>query len=462
MGIVGALLVLLPQVLVYFVHSAMLLVGKEERPKPRKPGNSKNISFIVPVRKEPLNYIEEAVKYVGSLGVANYEVIVVSDDDEQLKEELFGLINRLRNEGFNVWIIWRSVPRGLRTGALNFGLYASIGDFIYVLDVDSRPEKCFFVNAIEVLEGCRDCIGATGRWEPLNADSRVSEALALGLKFLARVLYRARDRVGLFVYPLGTGTLYKSRLLKEVLGGWDESKIQDDMEIGTRIMYSGFRVAYIDECAIYVENPSSYRAFRIQQSRWAYGAMDVAMSNIKYIFRSRHPLLVRIEAYLYLLQYLPQSLVFIGTTMMCISQLICPADSLKDLILLAILWIAGLSSYSILMIREAFSGKRLWDFIVLAGRLSAFSTTVSPYVAFYSVKALLRFKETYQRTPKGIYQKIHSSTRFPWELVLGVLITAVGLRAFFAESVITALWLISMGSAYLYTTYRCTQDVFYD
>lgn len=464
LGVIGGLLALLPQIVLYVVQSAMLVVSEMRKVKLKeiKAGVPRNISFIMPVKKEPLNYIEEAIKYVGSLGIPNYEIIIVSDDSEDVKYELFSMVNRLRANGFNVWIIWRSEPRGLRTGALNTGLYASIGDFTYILDVDSRPEKCFFSYAIGILESCSDCVAVTGRWEPLNRDSRISEALALGLKYLARVLYRARSRLGLFTYPLGTGTLYNARTLKETLKGWDESKIQDDMELGTRIMSAGLKVVYVDDCAIYVENPSSYRGFRIQQSRWAYGAMDVAVSNLRHILSSRRPALIKLEAVLYLLQYLPQSFTFIGTTALCVSVLICPHDPLKDVASLAIAWLLALLLYSILMFREAFPERSLWKFIVLAGRLSALSIAASPYVTLYTFKALLRLKQTYQRTPKGFYQTIRSSTRIPWELIVGAILITVGISSLLSGYLVTAIWLSLMGSGYIYVVIRFTSDIIYD
>jgi len=461
-GLLAAMLIVSSQLAVYIAHSLLLSGCRKKHVEPiGRAGESRNVSFIVPVRKEPLEYVENAVRYVGSLGIPGYEVVIVSDDDVDVRDELFELVKRLREEGLNVWIMWRSVPRGFRTGALNDGLYLSTGDYVYVLDVDTRPERCFFDYAISVLKSNPDCVAVTGRWEPLNADTRVSEALALGLRFLTRVLYRARSCVGLFPYPLGTGTLYNARLLKELLGGWDENRIQDDMELGARIMYSGLKIKYLDECAIRVENPGTYRGFRIQQSRWAYGALDAAIARFKYIFKSKYPLHVKVEALLYLLQYIPQFLVFGGTLILSLVLLVAPRDYMAMIVPLLAVWIASLPVYIYFMFKEGFWERSLWKFAVLSGRLSAISTAVSPYVTVSSLKAVFRVREVYKRTPKGVYQKTFTSLRIPWELLLGLLYCGIGLYALIEGLVISAAWLIISSAGYLYVVYRFSRDVFY-
>lgn len=462
LGLCLALLVIVPQVAVYGLHVAVLMKGRRARPfSARYESRAENVSFILPVRKEPLDYLENAIRYVGSLGIPGYEVIVVSDDDAEDKNALFKLIEKLREEGLNVWLLWRSNPRGYRTGALNDGLYLAVGDYIYILDVDSRPEKCFFDYAVAMLNEHPDYIGVVGRWEPLNTDTRVSEALALGMRFLTRVLYRYRSYAGLFTFPLGTGTLYKAKLLKGLLGGWDEKRIQDDMEIGARIMHHGLKVAYLDKCAIRVENPGTYKSYRIQQSRWSYGALDAAISRFKSIAKSKYPVHVRIEALLYLLQYMPQTLMFIGTLLLALLTPFTSVDYMVMALPLILLWVITLVAYTYCMYREGYWGTSLWNFAVLSGRLSALSMAVSPYVAASSVKALLRLSETYKRTPKGTYQKMYLSLRVPWELLFGTLFGVLGTYALIRGLFFTAAWLLLCSAGFLYTVYRFPRDVFY-
>ncbi|MEM0099483.1 MAG: glycosyltransferase family 2 protein [Desulfurococcaceae archaeon] len=461
--IVVTLLIFLPQILVYALHVVILLRsrGKATVTKLVEKKECSDVSFIMPIKKEPLEYVVDATKYIHSLGIRNYEIIIVSDDDEDYKNKLVNLVHELREQGINIWLVWRSYSRGYRTGALNDGLYISKGEYVYIIDVDTRPSKCFFERAIQILESSPNTIAVVGRWEPLNMDTRLSQALALGLRFLTRVLYRARSMNKLFTYPLGTGTLYKSRILKEYFKGWDEDRVQDDMEIGARIMRSNYKIVYLDDCPIFVENPGTYKSFRVQQARWAYGAMDVALTRFRYIVSSNYPLVVKAEALMYLLQYIPQTLVFTSTLILAGLCFFKPVEPLALGFALTIVLVAMLAAYSYVMYVESNMSNAMWEFMVLAGRLSAVSVAISPYIAINTIKALLRKREVYRRTPKGIYQRLYSNVRFPCELVLGLYFLISGVISIMHGMRILPLWILLTSMGYIYVVIRFPRDVFY-
>lgn len=462
MGFIASILVIIPQLVVYFSHICIFLMSSRRKPNQGidiDRDTPRDISFIIPVKREPVDYIVDAVKYIKSLDIDDYEVLIISDDDEESKKELFHVMSKLREEGYNVWLIWRSEPRGYRTGAINTGLFASRCRYIYVMDVDSRPEKRFLQRAFNVLKSDPRIIAVVGRWEPLNTDSKISEALSLGLRFLTKILYKARSSLGLFTYPLGTGTLYDSNVLKNSLNGWDEERIQDDMELGTRIMYSGFKVLYLDDYVVYVENPSTYRAFRIQQSRWAYGALDTAISRARYIFKSRYPLVVRIEAFLYLLQYIPQTSVFTGITLLTLISLIKPGEYVSALLVFA--WITLLVMYTGLMYYSTGVNTPMWNFLIQCSRLSAISTAASLYIAINTYKSLLRIREEYKRTPKGIYQRQYTYLRIPCEFIAGIVIAAAGVYSIVNQAYLTGILLLTISWGFLHVTYSFPSDVFY-
>ncbi len=461
-GVIAALLALLPQICTY-AHHAVLLVAGNRKARIRSSAcreKAQDISIILPIRKEPLEYVERALEYIGSLGLLDYEVIIVSDDEEADKERLLELVKEARRRGINVWFIWRSVPTGMRSGALNVGLFASRGRYVYVYDVDTAPDKRLFECGIEVLENCDECVGAVGRWEPLKAESRVSSALALGLRFFVEVLYNARSKLNLHIYPLGTGTLYKSDILKNVFGGWDLKRIQDDAELGARALVRGLKFTYLQDCLVRVENPSTYRSFRIQQARWAYGATDAAISRLRAVLSSKAPMVIRLEALLYMLQYLPQALSFTGALLLAVAQLVSPRGILESMFAVFTTWVVLTVVYSTLMYVKAWQGN-LWSFAVLLGRLSAITASASPYITVNVLKALLRAGETYKRTPKGSFELITTSRRIPWELLFGLFFTASGAASIVGGYVLTGAFLFTYAAAFLYTTVRFSRDVFY-
>lgn len=463
-AVLGALLAILPQVAVYMVH-ILYILRSESRP-PRTPSISTcrkahDISFILPVRKEPIEYIERALRHIGSLGIPEYEVVLVSDDDEHAKNAILSLVSKLREEGINVWFIWRSIPVAGRTGALNVGLYASRGKYVYVYDVDTLPSPEFFDCAVTILETCGKCFGVVGEWVALNRDSRVSEALYLGMKFVRSILYNARNRLGLHIYPLGTGTLYKACILKSVFNGWDPERVQDDVELGIRALCSDYEVVFLEGFYIKVENPSTYKAFRVQQSRWAYGALDALLARFSCFAKSRKPALVRLESLMYALQYIPSALVFTGGFILGAVQIASPCPVLEALPLLFVIWVIATATYTYMIYAKTGKGDYK-AFFVLAGRLSAISTAVTPYIAFSTLKALLRVKEVYKRTPKGYYQQVRERLRIPWELLFATYFAIASLRALLGGCILTCIFLATLSLPFFYVTYRFKQDVFYE
>lgn len=462
-GVIAVLIALIPQILVYLMHIIYFVSSKRKKAVfDVKSSTPREISFILPIRKEPPEYVTRALRYIKSLGIPDYEVILVSDDDEKDKEQVYRIFEETRKEGINVWLVWRSIPVGMRTGALNVGLYASRGRYIYVYDVDTIPEREFFDHACGVLEECETCIGVVGRWEPLNTDSRVSEALAYGLKFIRKLIFDARSKLGLHVYPLGTGTLYRSSLLRDVLGGWDPRRIQDDAELGVRLLCTGYQVFYLNKFSIKVENPSTYKSFRVQQSRWAYGALDAALSRLRCFLSSRTPLIIRLEALLYLLQYIPSALSFTGGVLLSAVIVLNPYGYVELVCPIFAAWLTLMVIYTLLMYSEVRREHlSLKEFLVVSGRLATLGMAISPYVTAYTLKALLRFEETYKRTPKGVYQKLYGSLRFPYELAIGVYFVLSTVISFINRYYLTSITLSIFALPFLYVTFRFSRDVFY-
>lgn len=461
--VVAFSLIFVPQVLFYVIHSIYYIKARKYASRISEEDYEGFVSFIIPVRKEPLEYIERAVEFISSLGLRDYEVLVVSDDERGFAEKLFERASEWRRRGINAWIIWRSFPRGFRTGALNVGLFASKGDFIYVLDVDTRFDKCLIGRAIGLLKRDPSVAYVVGRWEPLNLDARLSEAIGLTMKFLVNAIYKGRSALGLPIFPLGTGTVFNARILRDELGGWDEDRIQDDMEIGARIMGRGLGAIYVDECRVFVEVPSALKALRVQQSRWSYGAIDVFKTRWRHIALSRQPLLGKIEAMLFLLQYVPAALAFLGSALLAALAITGAKEPSGPLAYsLALSWLASESLYGFLMHRELRkSTKSSWKSLVNQGRAAAVTTALSPYIAFNTLKSLIGLREAYKRTPKGEYQYLITSARIPVEVLLGALFAISALRAYTLGSILSSLWLALISAGYLYVTIRWGRDVFY-
>lgn len=461
-------LIFIPQIIFYAIYVFYWLKSRRFVEPDVGEDYSGKVCFILPVRKEPLEYLENAVSYIGSLNLPGYEILVVSDDDEETGRQLFQKASEWRSRGLHVWVIWRKEPRGYRTGALNTGLFACSGDYVYVMDVDTRFDKCLIGKAIRLLRTRADIAGVVGRWRPLNKEGRLPEAIAASMEFVVNAIYKGRCAMGLSVFPLGTGTLFNKRLLQQGLGGWDEERIQDDMEIGARLMGKGMKVVYLESCGVYVENPLSFRAFRIQQSRWAYGSIDAFLSRFREILRSNQRMIGKIEASIFLLQYLPAALAFIGTLVLASTVFFTPSSLVRGITqylfatCLFLLWLIVEALYGYAMFKEYKKSMSTWRALVNQGRIAAATVAITPYVTHSILRALLRQKMTYKRTPKGVMQltEIGGRLRVPVELLLGSFFTCAGVFSLINELFVPGVWLVLYGSGFLYVVLRWSRDVF--
>ncbi len=461
-GLIAVIVTFIPQISFYAFHSFFFNVSRRFKSFFEMiEEDYRSVSFIVPVRNEPLEYVEKLLEYIGSFKLSEYEVIIVSDDDETVKEELFRRLHEWRDKGYNAWLIWRKHPEGFKSGALNTGLYASIGEYVFPLDVDCRPEKCLLGKSIGLMEKNPSVVGVVGRWEPLNLGDRLSQAIGLSMKVMVETLFKGRSALGLSVFPLGTGTVFKSRPLKEELKGWDYERIQDDMEIGCRIIGKGYRVEYLDDCKAYVEVPSSYKSLRIQQARWAYGATDVFISRFRQLVTSPQRLLGKIESLIFLLQYLPAMLAFLGTIILVALSLITKTDYLMRYTYILIAWAVfqGIYGY-VLYLKINSILKHKWLTIVNLGRNAAVVTALTPYLSWSMLKAFLRVRITYKRTPKGVFEKAKSRARFPTEFVTGLVFLSVSTYLLLSGVVLTGLWVLLQSLGYLYVSHRWPGSVF--
>ncbi len=460
-GLLGVALITIPSSIILILQSLFYLKGRNRIFRYGSRELDCLLSIIVPVRKEPIELINACLRYICSSPFRDrIEVILVSDDPPQVLETLKSTVSKWRKKGLNLHLVWRSEAKGFRTGALNVGLLLSRGKYIYVMDVDSRVPWSFFGKALWLME--RGYKAVVGRWRGLNSDSRLAEAISYSMDYIVDSIYRGRASLGLPVMPVGTGTLYNREYLVTVLGGWDEERIQDDMEIGARIIYSGGRIGFIDSTDIGVEVPRTLRSFRIQQERWSYGATDAALSRLKHILGSRQPLYARIEMLLFLLQYVPVLLTLLGIVFVVLSSAFGGIDPFKDFWFLGLPWIASMILYGACYIdshrRRGRDAKRA---LVNLGRITAATTVLTLTLSKAVLKALARRPFIYKRTPKGVFEKKRSRLRFPWEVVFSILLTLYSIYGLANGIIYTAGWIIFYNLGYYYSFVRWTRDFFF-
>jgi glycosyltransferase XagB len=82
-------------------------------------------------------------------------------------------------------------------------------------------------------------------------------------------------RVGMT--PLGGNTVFVRRDLMEQLGGWDETTLTEDADLGIRLSltHARIRIVYDDEFVTREETPNSIEQFIKQRTRWNQGFIQI-------------------------------------------------------------------------------------------------------------------------------------------------------------------------------------------
>jgi len=474
------ILLILPPLLLLTLHSLYYFVGIARK---RRKGHlrvisdknnvtslSKNhrLSIVIPVKNEPIELIVSALKHLSTLKHElgdNYEVLIISDDPPEEAARIAGIVNeKAKKYHLNVKFVNRDEGPPGRAAALNYGVLKASGDLILILDVDSRPTEGYISKLIECIDSGYDA--CVGRWSGYWLKStKLARSIAASMKFIVDTIYRGRAILELFTFPLGSGTLFKRESLLRV-GLWDPTVIQDDMYIGSKFLSMGLKVGYVDDAEVKVLVPSTYGALRIQQSRWAFGATNVLRRTFKHIIKAPYPILSKLEAILFLAQYLPQAI--LGLSLFIIPVL---AITLNDDIVFLNVWTSGLifaliglygsSYYHSLRHSNVFKllGASKLKLVRLMGTSGALTLTLSPLILYYFSKGLISKTMSYKITPKGSRENIFTSAFKIERLLTVILMIFLILMTIRGHALFTILWTVICIAAFIYVQTNAEKHV---
>jgi cellulose synthase/poly-beta-1,6-N-acetylglucosamine synthase-like glycosyltransferase len=160
---------------------------------------------------------------------------------------------------------------------LNVGLRQAAGDVVTIFDAEDEPHPAILqvVNTIVVRERAPvvqcgvQLMNYTDRWfSALNV-------LEYFFWFKSRMHYHA----AIGMVPLGGNTVFVSRTLLQELGGWDQTCLTEDADIGIRLSAMGvpIRVMYEDTHVTREETPPTVQQFVRQRTRWNQGFFQVLL-----------------------------------------------------------------------------------------------------------------------------------------------------------------------------------------
>jgi cellulose synthase/poly-beta-1,6-N-acetylglucosamine synthase-like glycosyltransferase len=244
----------------------------------RRHRRSRRLSFslIVPARHEEA-VLARTLDQLASIHHPRFEVVAVVGHDDPGTTAVAEAAAQ-RHDCIKV-VVDHKEPKN-KPKALNSALPACTGDIVGVFDAEdevspdllSRVETTFRQEQADVVQGGVQLMNFDSSWWALR------NVLEYFFYFRSRLHAHARWN---FI-PLGGNTVFVRRRLLVEHGGWDETCLAEDCELGVRLSTAGAKVAvaYDAELATREETPASIVELVKQRTRWNQGFLQVLRKGV--------------------------------------------------------------------------------------------------------------------------------------------------------------------------------------
>lgn len=241
------------------------------RPLPAEPPL---VSIHIPAYREPPQMLRETLDSVAQLDYPNFEAIVVINNTPEehywkpIEEHCQRLGPRFK---------FLNIPSlsGFKAGALNEALKHTAPEarIIAVIDADYMVHKNWLKDLVPYFEDAK--VGL------IQAPQDHRDGDRSLLKAVMNSEYAGFFDIGMIqrneddaIIQHGTLCLVRRSALEQV-GGWSTDTIVEDTELGLRLFESGYHALYTNRRYGWGMLPDTFRAFKTQRERWAYGAMQI-------------------------------------------------------------------------------------------------------------------------------------------------------------------------------------------
>ncbi|MGA7883681.1 MAG: glycosyltransferase [Terrimicrobiaceae bacterium] len=241
--------------------------------------------------------IRRLIKAAGSLDYPRerLQIQILDDSLDETREIAESEAAILRSQGLDVEYLHRDSREGFKAGALAAGLERAKGEFIFILDADFVPAPDTLKRTIHHFTDSR--LGMVQmRWGHLNRDhSLLTTVQSLFLDGHLLLEQTARSRSGRFFNFNGTAGIWRQSCISDS-GGWQHDTLTEDLDLSYRAQMKGWRFVYLPDIVVPGELPVDINGFKSQQHRWTKGSIQTCKKLLPGIWRSRLPLLIKLEA----------------------------------------------------------------------------------------------------------------------------------------------------------------------
>ncbi|QAB15362.1 glycosyltransferase family 2 protein [Hydrogenovibrio thermophilus] len=241
------------------------------------------ISVHVPAYNEPPDMMIETLDALSRLDYPSFEVLVI-DNNTQNENVWRPVQQHCKKLGTRFRFFHVSPLEGFKAGALNFALKHTHteAEAIAVIDSDYQVESDWLKRLVVHFDEPEVAIvQAPQDYRDFNENAFKAMCYAEYKGFFHIGMVTRNERNAIIQH--GTMTLVRRKVLQEV-GGWGETTITEDAELGLKIFEHGYQATY--ESTSYGRGvmPDTFMDYKKQRYRWAYGAMQIMREHAGALF----------------------------------------------------------------------------------------------------------------------------------------------------------------------------------
>jgi len=297
----------------YDIQMMKRLRDRQKHPHAGRYTKRPMVSIIIPTFNEE-KVIERCLNSLTQSDYRKYEIIVADDGSKDNTKKIVRKFIKGHKMTGKIKLVSDGQNRG-RGGAINQGFKKSKGELIMAIDADCTVEPDSVRNA--ALHFADDKVMA------MAANVKIMPHLSI-LGLLQQFEYVTSFRSKKFnsfanaEYIVGgAGATYRRSIL-EKLGGFDETKLTEDIDLSLRIALSGNKqniMQYGSDVVVMTEHVPTYKSLFNQRFRWKLGSLQ-ALYTSKQLFWSRN------KEYSKTLTWFRLPMVLWGETMLLLEPLV--------------------------------------------------------------------------------------------------------------------------------------------
>lgn len=239
------------------------------------------ISIIIPAFNEEKT-IADSIRSLKNLKYEKLEFVIVNDGSTDRTSEI--VKKNIKNDSRFLFID-NDINKG-KSACLNQGIQASKGKFVATMDADSIIEEQIFQKVLPYFED--ESVGAVTVSVKVHKPKSFLHKIIdleyiLGLSLFLKLFSKFNC---VFVTP-GPFSIYRKEMF-DVIGGFDENNITEDLEIAYRIHKNGYKIENCIEASVNTVIPHNFKGLYTQRKRWYTGAIRTCLQHKDVLFNRKY------------------------------------------------------------------------------------------------------------------------------------------------------------------------------